>query len=314
LGDAVFTDPSSTPALEANSLLRASSPHQPADVLVGLIGAGIQRSLSPVMHETEAAHHGLRLRYQLIDVDDEFVTVQTLPQLLHTARDQGFRGVNITFPFKQAVLPLLDSLSEEARAMGAVNTVLFENELAIGHNTDAPGWSRAFQAALPQADLRSATLLGAGGAGAAVAHAVLSLGARHVFIHDLEHERAKALAAVVCKRFGPGRASAEEDIDQAMRQSAGLIHATPTGMDKLPGMPLPVALLRPEMWVAEVVYFPLETALLKAARAAGCAVVDGGGMAVWQAVGAFELFTGLTPNAARMEAHFRTCAARRQDT
>jgi shikimate dehydrogenase len=283
-------------------------------VLVGLIGAGIQRSLSPVMHETEAAHQGLRLRYQLIDVDHEPLTAQTLPQLLKTARDQGFRGLNITFPFKQTVLPLLDCLSDEARAMGAANTVLFENGRTIGHNTDAPGWSRAFQAALPHANLSSVTLLGAGGAGAAVAHAVLALGARHLFIHDREHERATALAATVCKRFGHERASAEEDITKAVGASNGLIHATPTGMDKLPGMPLPAGLLRPEMWVAEVVYFPLETELLKAAHAAGCATVDGGGMAVWQAVGAFELFTGIAPDTARMETHFRACVARRQDT
>jgi shikimate dehydrogenase len=309
----VLTDPISELPTEAISETRVGSHHGAADIRVGLIGAGIQRSLSPVMHETEAAHHGLRLRYQLIDVDHELLSAQTLPQLLQNAKNQGFRGLNITFPFKQAVLPLLDSLSDEARAMGAVNTVLFENGQASGHNTDAPGWSRAFQAALPEADLRSVTLLGAGGAGAAVAHAVLALGAKHLFIHDREHERAAALAEAVCKRFGHQRASAAADIAHAVSLSTGLIHATPTGMDKLPGMPLLATLLRPEMWVAEVVYFPLETALLKAARAAGCATVDGGGMAVWQAVGAFELFTGIAPDAARMEAHFRACVARRQD-
>jgi shikimate dehydrogenase len=308
----VLTDPTSAIPSVGNSESRAGSQRRAADIRVGLIGAGIQRSLSPLLHETEAAHHGLRLHYQLIDVDHELLSAQTLPQLIKNAKDQGFRGLNITFPFKQAVLPLLDSLSDEARAMGAVNTVLFDNGKASGHNTDAPGWSRAFEAALPQADLRSVTLLGAGGAGAAVAHAVLALGAQHLFICDREHERAVALADAVCKRFGHERASAEADIAQAVSLSTGLIHATPTGMDKLPGMPLPAAWLRPEMWVAEVVYFPLETALLKAARSAGCTTVDGGGMAVWQAVGAFELFTGITPNAARMEAQFRDCVARRQ--
>ena len=263
------------------------------------------------MHETEGAHHGLSLRYQLIDVEHDLITARTLPQLINTAKEQGFRGLNITFPFKQAVLPLLDDLSVEARAMGAVNTVVFENGLAIGHNTDAPGWSRAFQAALPQADLSGVTVLGAGGAGAAVAHAVLALGAQRLFIYDREPERAEALAATVRRRFGKERANAEADIEKALNQSGGLIHATPTGMDKLPGMPLSVALLRPEIWVSEVVYFPLETELLKAARAAGCATVDGGGMAVWQAAGAFELFTGKVPNAARMNAHFRACMALR---
>jgi shikimate dehydrogenase len=313
LGDAVAADSYSQSLIRADSKSGTQSPREQAEVVVGLIGAGIQRSLSPAMHETEATHHGVRLRYRLIDVDHELLTAQTLPQLLKTAADEGFRGLNITFPFKQAVLPLLDSLSDEARALGAVNTVLFENGRTTGHNTDAPGWSRAFRATLPQADLRCVTVLGAGGAGAAVAHAVLALGAQHVFIHDREHERAETLAAALRKRFGHARASAEADITKAMPLSSGLIHATPTGMDKLPGMPLPASLLRSEMWVAEVVYFPLETALLKAARAAGCATADGGGMAVWQAVGAFELFTGIPPDAARMEAHFRACVARRSD-
>jgi shikimate dehydrogenase len=314
LGDIVSIHPSSSPQFQASSQFSVGSHPGPSDVLVGLIGAGIQHSLSPVMHETEAAHHGLRLQYLLIDVDQELLTAQTLPELLKTAKEKGFRGLNITFPFKQAVLPLLDSLSAQARAMGAVNTVLFENGRTTGHNTDAPGWSRAFQAALPDADLRCVTLLGAGGAGAAVAHAVLALGAQHLFIHDREHARAETLAATLCKRFGQTRASAEVDVARPTSLSTGLIQATPTGMDKLPGMPLPASLLRSDMWVAEVVYFPLETAFLKAARAAGCATVDGGGMAVWQAVGAFELFTGRAPNAARMEAHFRACVARRQAT
>jgi len=96
-----------------------------------------------------------------------------------------------------------------------------------------------------------------------------------------------------------------------MAQASGLIHATPTGMDKLPGLPLDVGLLRPAMWVSEVVYFPLETALVKAARTLGCRVSDGGGMAVGQAVGAFELFTGEAPDAARMDAHFRRLVSAR---
>jgi shikimate dehydrogenase len=309
----VSFDSSTRRSAEATSISGGTVPLDSADLLVGLIGVGIQRSLSPVMHETEAAHHGLRLRYQLINIDQDVLTEQTLPHLLQSARDQGFRGLNVTFPFKQAVLPLLDKLSDEARLMGAVNTVLFEDGLTTGHNTDAPGWSRAFQTALPHADLRSVTLLGAGGAGAAVAHAVLDLGAQHLYVHDREHRRAKELAAALCKRYGTQRASAEADIAKAMGLSTGLIHATPTGMDKLPGMPLPAELLRADMWVADVVYFPLETALLKAARAAGCTTVDGGGMAVWQAVGAFELFTGIAPDAARIDAHFRACVASRQD-
>lgn len=281
----------------------------PRKVLIGLIGAGIQKSLSPALHEEEARHHGMRLHYQLIDLDRSASSVEHLPTLLSAARIMGYAGCNVTYPCKQAVIPHLDSLSEEARAMGAVNTVVIRDGQLVGHNTDGSGWAWGFTRALPGADLRRVVLLGAGGAGAAIAHAVLRLGAEHLSIVDAQPERAAQLAADVNALYG-ARAEAA-DIQAAMAQATGLIHATPTGMDKLPGLPLDVALLRPAMWVSEVVYFPLDTALVQAARALGCRVSDGGGMAVGQAVGAFELFTGEAPDAARMDAHFRRLVSTR---
>jgi shikimate dehydrogenase len=280
-------------------------------VLLGLIGAGIQRSLTPAMHEAEAAHHGLRLHYQLIDLDATGSGVDRLPTLIEAARLMGFAGLNITYPCKQAVLPLLDELSPEARAMGAVNTVVIRGGRLAGHNTDGWGWRWGFGRALPGADLREVVLLGAGGAGSAVAHSALQLGVARLTIVDVDGERAGRLAAALCARFGPQRARAAAGAAEALRDASGLIHATPTGMDKLPGLPLPADLLHPPLWVSEVVYFPIETALLTAARERGCATVDGGTMAVGQAVGAFELFTGIAPDAARMEAHLRAMLAAR---
>ena len=287
----------------------SSATAAPRKVLIGLIGAGIQQSLSPALHEEEARHHGLRLHYQLIDLDRSASSLAELPTLLAAARIMGYAGCNVTYPCKQAVIPHLDSLSEEARAMGAVNTVVIQDGRLVGHNTDGSGWAWGFQRALPEADLSRVVLLGAGGAGAAIAHAVLRLGAGQLSIVDAQPERAAQLAADVNALYGARAAAA--DIASAMAEATGLIHATPTGMDKLPGLPLDVALLRPEQWVSEVVYFPLETALVRAARALGCRVSDGGGMAVGQAVGAFQHFTGLTPDAARMDAHFRRLVAAR---
>jgi shikimate dehydrogenase len=283
-----------------------------AKALVGLIGAGIQRSLTPAMHEEEARQHGLRLHYQLIDLDAAGVGVEALPTLIQAARIMGFAGLNITYPCKQAVIPLLDELSDEARAMGAVNTVVFRDGRAIGHNTDGSGWAWGFRRTLPQADLKRVVLLGAGGAGSAIAHAVLRLGAAQLVIVDREAERARAAAARLNTLYGAGRVAASADAALALRGATGLIHATPTGMDKLPGLPLAVELLRPELWVAEIVYFPLDTELLRAARSRGCATVDGGTMAVGQAVGAFEHFTGRSADAARVEAHFRRLLLARQ--
>jgi shikimate dehydrogenase len=289
----------------------------PKKVLAGLIGAGIQRSLSPAMHEAEAQAQGLRLHYQLIDLDAAGRGPEALPSLIEAARVMGFAGLNITYPCKQAVIPLLDALSEDAAAMGAVNTVVFKDGKATGHNTDGSGWRWGFERALPGADLTCAVLLGAGGAGSAIAHAALRMGVGHLVLVDSDAARASALANALNARYGAGRASAGAGTGtgagaaQALRGATGLIHATPTGMDKVPGLPLPAALLHPDLWVSEVVYFPMETALLKAARARGCKVADGGGMAVGQALGAFELFTGLAPDTPRMDAHFRHMVAER---
>lgn len=280
--------------------------------LVGLIGAGIQRSLTPAMHEEEARHHGLRLHYQLIDLDRTGRDASALPGLIEAARIMGFAGLNITYPCKQAVIPLLDDLSDEARAMGAVNTVVNDNGRLVGHNTDGSGWLWGFGRALPQADLSHVVLLGAGGAGCAIAHALQSLHVKRLSIVDSDLPRAQALRDGLTAAYGARDIQAQADPVVPMATATGLIHATPTGMDKLPGLPLDAGLLRPAMWVSDIVYFPLDTALLRAARDRGCATVDGGTMAAGQAVGAFRLFTGLVPDEQRMESHLRAMLAQRE--
>ena len=275
------------------------------NLLCGLIGAGIQRSISPALHEEEARHHGLRLHYQLIDLDTAGAGVEALPGLITAARIMGFDGLNVTHPYKQSVIPLLDALSEEARAIGAVNTIVRDGNRFVGHNTDGSGWTWGLRRALPQADLSRVVLLGAGGAGSAIAYEALRLGVRNLLIVDPDASRASALAERMNANHPTGRARAVGDIPAAMEGCTGLIHATPTGMDKLPGLPLPAALLRPEMWVSEIVYFPLQTELLKTARRIGCATSDGGHMTVGQALLGFKLFTGREPDAERMDAHCR---------
>jgi shikimate dehydrogenase len=275
--------------------------------LLGLIGAGIQRSLSPALHEEEGRHHGLRVHYQLIDLDAAGAGVEALPELVRAARVMGFDGLNITYPCKQLVMPLLDELSDEASAIGAVNTVVRDGNRLVGHNTDGPGWSWGFRRALPQAALGRVALLGAGGAGAACADAVLRMGAGRLAVFDRDRGRAGNLVRRLNARF-KGRAEASADLRALLERADGLIHATPTGMAQAPGMPLPEELVRPPLWVSEIVYVPLETPLLAAARRAGCKTVDGGTMNVGQALGAFRLFTGCEPDAARMEAHFRRLA------
>ena len=270
--------------------------------LVGLLGSGIGPSLSPALHEREADRQGLRCVYRLIDIDVLGVPPEAVGDLLRAARDLGFDGLNITHPCKQLVIGHLDALAPQAEALGAVNTVVFDGGRAIGHNTDVTGFAASFARGLPDVPLERVVQLGAGGAGAAVAHAMLTLGAERVTVVDALADRAADLAASLNRHFGAGRAagSALDALPALLTHADGLVHATPTGMAAHPGMPLPAELLHPGLWVAEVVYRPLETELLRTARALGCATLDGGGMAVFQAVDAFRLFTGREPDAARM--------------
>jgi shikimate dehydrogenase len=207
------------------------------------------------------------------------------------------------------VVPLLHELSPDAAALGAVNTVVLRDGRRIGHNTDCSGFAEAFRRGLPDVRRGRVVQLGAGGAGAAVAHALLGAGVGHLAIADTEEPRAMALAEGLAARFGAGRATAGGDLAAELAAADGLVNCTPVGMAKLPGTPLPVTLLRAGLWVAEIVYFPLETALLRAARALGCRTLDGGGMAVFQAAGAFRLFTGREPDSARMLRHFAAMSA-----
>jgi len=273
-------------------------------VLCGLIGAGIQQSRTPAMHEREGDEQGLRHMYKLVDLDKLGLGVEALPELLAAAKRMGFAGLNITYPCKQAIIPLLDELADDARALNAVNTVVIKGGRLIGHNTDWSGFAEGFRRGLPDAKLDRVVQLGAGGAGAAVAHAALMMGTKQLTVFDVDSARAAELAASLSARFGTGRAVGGSDLAAAMAEADGLIHCTPTGMAKLPGMPLKAELLQRAHWVAEIVYFPLETELLRVARAKGCRTVDGGGMAVFQAVGAFRLLTGIEPDAERMRRHF----------
>ncbi|MEU4324087.1 shikimate dehydrogenase [Nonomuraea dietziae] len=276
--------------------------------LTGLIGSGIGPSLSPPLHEREAAHHGLSYVYRLLDTD---VLGQDVGELVRTARRFGYDGLNITHPCKQAVIPHLDELSEDARMLGAVNTVVFDGERAIGHNTDWTGFAESFARGLPDAPTRQVVQLGAGGAGAAVAHALLTMGADTLTVVDADPARATALAAELEIRFGTGRArpAVQADLPELLAGADGLAHATPTGMARHPGLPLPASLLRPGLWVADIVYRPLETELLRQARALGCRTLDGGGMVVFQAAHAFRLFTGRVPDTERMLTHLTDLVA-----
>ncbi len=269
-------------------------------VLTGLIGMDIQSSRSPEMHMREAAAQGIALRYELFDLASADHAAVDLAATLDRVQRAGFAGVNITHPFKQSVMALLDRMSDEARAIGAVNTVVFGAEGRVGYNTDSSGFAEGFERQLGGAAIDRVVQIGAGGAGAATAMAMVNLGCRELVIVDPQGHRAEDLVS----RLPGNIARAATDLPTELAAASGLINATPIGMEGYPGSPIDTALLRPDLWVADVVYFPLETALLHAARAIGCRTAHGGDMAVFQAARAFDLFTGHRADRERMAANF----------
>lgn len=277
---------------------------QPDGITIGLVGRGIGASLSPLMHEQEGARQGLDYRYHLIDFDRLDLDDSHLPLMLAEARGLGFAGLNITYPFKQAILPLLDDLAPDAAAIGAINTVVFNDRRTIGHNTDCWGFAESFRRELPDVARGRVLQIGSGGAGAAVSQALLQCGVERLDIYDTDATRAEATAARL-RRLRGADVHAVADVAAAATGADGIVNATPVGMIRHPGLPIDQALIEKRHWVADVIYFPLETELVCQSRARGCRVMPGGGMAVYQAVRAFELFTGLQPDAPAMAATFR---------
>jgi shikimate dehydrogenase len=278
----------------------ASVGNQDSKLLTGLIGENILASRSPWLHEQEAVAQGLHLTYVLFDFAARGWTLKDLPRVLDAAQTIGFSGVNITHPFKQDVIPLLDELAPSARKVGAVNTVQFSGGKRIGHNTDVTGFAENVRTGLPGVKLNRVVQFGAGGGGSATAHALLGLGVRELIVIDSDANRRSSLAAQLKSEF-PGTDIRDADDGAALLTSAdGVVNATPVGMAAYPGTPFDTALLKPSQWVADIVYFPLETQLLAQARMKGCATLSGSGMAVFQAADAFDIFTGRKADRNRM--------------
>ncbi|WP_422934613.1 shikimate dehydrogenase [Sinomonas sp. P47F7] len=275
--------------------------------LIGLIGDGVTPSLTPAMHEREGAEHGLLYLYRPVDLTALGLPAASVGELVRAARNLGFNGLNITHPCKQLVIGHLDEIDDDAARLGAVNTVVIRQDgTTVGHNTDWSGFLHAFRSGLPGAELGRVVQLGAGGAGSAVAYALLTAGVGHLSIVDVDHARAADRAAELASLFPrasvEGRTTAE--LASLLEAADGVVHCTPVGMAAHPGTPFDTSLLESRQWVADIVYRPIETQLVRDARAAGCRVLDGGRMAVGQAVDAFRIFTGIEPDAERMRAHF----------
>src|SRR5580658_7865909 len=280
-------------------------------MLVGLLGANIQGSMSPALFADAFAAAGIDGYYHLLDADR---LPARLPQLYEAIKIAGFIGANVTFPFKQEIIPLLDAVDPSAAQVGAVNTVVFAPDgRSSGYNFDRAGWRNSFNEGIESAAAKDATVvqIGAGGAGRAVAFALMDLGVADLVLHDLDRARANALQADLSRLYGPSRCRLAQDLARNIAAAAGVVNATQVGMRGFPGNPVPVAALKVAQWAADVIYTPMQTEFLKAAAAKGARTLNGSGMCVHQAVEAFRQLTGFTPDLARLRRAFATAVAAR---
>ena len=258
-------------------------------VRLGLIGDNIARSMSPLLHVEAGRLCGLDVSYERLVPGDMALPFEAV---FEHCRQSGFHGINITFPYKERVVPLLRIDDPEASRIGACNSVLFSHSGARGYNTDCTGFVSAYRGVFAGRAPGMVAMAGAGGVGKAVAFGLARLGCTRLRLYDPDRPRATALArsletadaglvAEVCASMGEAASGAD-----------GLINCTPLGMAGHPGSAVPAALMPGRNWAFDAVYTPVETEFLKQARAAGLAVMSGHELYFHQGVDAFRLFTG----------------------
>jgi len=283
--------------------------HAAPRVLLGLLGYPISHSAAPAMHEAAGDALGLRVLYRLLEIPG--LDASGLRRVLNGARELGFAGLNVTFPYKEAVLAVLDELSPTARAVAAVNTVVIAGGKLIGHNTDATGFAAALRAELGTPIAGPVALIGTGGMGRAAAFAMAGLRLK-LRLYDTDPARATRLAHDLT---GHTDATLATSLPALLDGAAGLVNATPIGMLPDRGYPAPPALLHAGLWVADAVYYPLMTPLLIAAQAAGARILTGRSLSLHQAYDAFRLFTNQdAPRDPVAQAFDSVIAARAQST
>jgi shikimate dehydrogenase len=256
-------------------------------VRLGLIGSGIARSLTPFLQEQAGAQLGLALRYELFDTPAD--QGHRLEAQLAALANAGYAGVNVTHPFKELAFGLVKVLDPMVQQVRAINTVRFAD--GQGFNTDYSGFVRAYRHAFGSQAPGVVLVVGAGGAGRAVAFALVTLGASEVRIVDSDAPKAEQLAASLRSVGAKATAFGLEDLALASRAD-GLVNCTPLGMYQYPGNPIASELVGTQSWAFDAIYTPLETAFLADARAKGLRIMYGSELMFYQAVDAFEIWTG----------------------
>ena len=255
----------------------------------GVIGWPVSHSRSPLIHGHWLQRYGIDGTYERLPVEPGNVA-----NFLRTLRDRGLAGCNVTLPHKEAAFAAAAETRPAARAAGAANTLWFEDGRLIADNTDGAGFINSLAASLPSLQLGGATvsLLGAGGAARGIVFALLERGVGEVRIFNRTRNRAEAIAAALGPKVKPHD---WRDRADGSRDASLLVNTTSLGMKGAGPLDLDISALDSKCVVADIVYVPLETPLLAAARARGLVAVDGLGMLLHQAVPGFQKWFGVRP-------------------
>jgi shikimate dehydrogenase len=268
------------------------------EIKLGLIGVGIARSRAPELHRLAGQLCGIAITYDLIALESE--SPGEFDGALAACRSRAYRGVNVTHPFKERAAQVVDSAPEQVRRLSAVNTIRLDGGVAAqGFNTDYTGFKRAFQSRFSDRMPGTVAIIGAGGVGRAIAFGLSDLGARELRLFDQDGPRSERLAIALQGQAGL-RVTLCKSVEEAIVNADGLVNATPLGMYQHPGTPIPKAMIGTQSWAFDAVYTPTETRFLQDAKDAGLEVLSGYELFFYQGVDAFEVFTGLRVDEARL--------------
>ena len=259
------------------------------DLKLGLIGDNIARSRAPVLHRLAGAQNGMAVQYDRLIPRD---MGEAFDDVFDRCPGRGYRGINVTYPYKERAAKKVRVDDPLVQAIGAVNTVLFDGSgAAQGHNTDYTGFIAAYRAARP-ASPGASCLIGTGGVGRALAFALVALGASEIRLVDREQAKAEALAAELRAQDGAGPVTVCANPEEAARGAQGLLNGTPVGMVGYDGTPLDASAMAGAEWAFDAVYTPVDTQFLTDAAGAGLTVISGYELFFWQGVHAWDHFAG----------------------
>lgn len=260
-------------------------------VKLGLIGDNISRSKSPRLHRTAGELTGLEVTYdRLIPRDLGLGFDETFAQ----ARTSGYRGINVTYPYKEVAARMVTVSDPRVAAIGAVNTVVFAPEGPQGFNTDYTGFKRAYRSMMGNEAPGVVCLIGTGGVGKAVAFGLLDLGASVIRCVDLDRAKAEALAQALGAVAGPTTIEVWTEAEAAASGAKGIVNCTPLGMVGIGGTPLPARAMPGATWAFDAVYTPVDTPFLTDAADAGLQIISGYELFFGQGIDAWDIFTGVT--------------------